>query len=509
MSGAALRITSGPDPDSAGVASGPHPGPGQRNHRTQWRNALPAWVSDHELVSPLPPGSRGSARSPGGDGRKRAGENQARRTRRLIVQSIADLADRPDAAGNLVGAFGGGRLLERTGLSRRTLWRRLKELIEGGLVVLLTRGGHVPAVDGWRGWNAANVYGVPGHPGALHHRAAERRRVIMRPTDMVDAQGRPKHVPQVIEPGAVPGLWATNRPRGPGSVTQSARHYPRASVTLPPCQRDTLPSPTPSPVQDEVHGGFAPSSDGPQKPCKTRNTRKPSGRRGRPRKAGARGRDAAHVDPAVLEGGPALRAYIDAVVVSGRYGWRACEAHRQQIAALTAYAKRVGNTSRAGLLATHVRFGPDGEGRMYLRNEDDDEGRRLLKARQTQEVQVEALEVEVTPETPPEVPLEVAPACTPPEAPRDETPSAPREVATTATTDADLVAQARSVLKVKPKGTTLLEVLRGFRPEWGGGESWDEARLAAAIGVAPDGSSRILTGDGSPSGPDEGVRVSA
>ncbi len=184
---------------------------------SKWHNALFSWIQSDQRYQRLRP--------------------QFRHT----LQSIANACS-PDDSGNLVGAFGGQRLIERAGCGRSSFWRHVARLEKLGFVVTLSRGGTV------NGRNYGNVYGIPIAPGALDERRCARRMQRMVTGD--DGVRRP----QVLEPGTQPTLW-----RPPTSGTAPPKEWDGGSpkVGRGPSQNGTVSSSVSSPVDEKNHGACA------------------------------------------------------------------------------------------------------------------------------------------------------------------------------------------------------------------------------------------------------------
>jgi len=113
---------------------------------------------------------------------------------RHTLQKLADAGDLTPA-GDIINIRGGAKLRNRIRISRRTFHRHVTRLIQAGFLVVLEQGGPLP------GTNAANLYAVPGRPGAFV--------------------------------GDAPGLWR-------GGVV-SKRTYGGVKLTPGWCQNDTTP----------------------------------------------------------------------------------------------------------------------------------------------------------------------------------------------------------------------------------------------------------------------------
>jgi len=129
---------------------------------------------------------------------------------RHTLQQLANAGD-VTPAGDIINIRGGARLRKRIGISRRTFQRYVARLIQAGFLVVLEQGGPLP------GSNAANVYAIPGRPGAF---------------DPDFTSG--------------PGLW----PRG----VVSKRTQGGVKLTLPWRQNDAPPSLGLIPLPSEDHG---------------------------------------------------------------------------------------------------------------------------------------------------------------------------------------------------------------------------------------------------------------
>ncbi len=210
----ALRITGPIDARDAGGGGG--------DVARRWHNPLPSWIEQSATFAALTPSTR------------------------LVLQSIADLADRPAHRGaSLTGAIGGTRLVERAGLSRRTVDRCITRLLRLGFIALLERGENRPGRN-----PTANVYGVPARHGALSAKDQGRRGQMMvrgsdgvyRPHRLPCAAERPaERMPtdQDADPNQLL-LWeAPDRLTGGGWGK-----HPCVRMTLPPCQDGTPPSPS-------------------------------------------------------------------------------------------------------------------------------------------------------------------------------------------------------------------------------------------------------------------------
>src|SRR5687768_13650968 len=90
---------------------------------------------------------------------------------RHTLQGIANAADnaKRDPAGNLLGAFGGQKLIAKCGTSTPTFWRHVRKFEAAGHVVLISRGGPCHS-SGW----LANVWAIPATRGALHGERVQR-----------------------------------------------------------------------------------------------------------------------------------------------------------------------------------------------------------------------------------------------------------------------------------------------------------------------------------------------
>lgn len=118
----------------------------------RWHNPIPLWILQDETYVALTRRNPAYAR---------------------ILQAICDTCDRPDEQGSLVGAFRSGRAFARAAnVATSTFWKGVAELVAHGVVVVLANGGTVRLPH--RTINASNTYGVPGHKGALDHRAVRR-----------------------------------------------------------------------------------------------------------------------------------------------------------------------------------------------------------------------------------------------------------------------------------------------------------------------------------------------
>jgi hypothetical protein len=153
----------------------------------RWHNHLPAWIVDH------------------------AGYLTLTVAERTVLQTIADLCDAPDHAGNLRGCLGGARLYEAAGVSRRTMQRAITRLEALGFVICQATGMKMSGVV------QANRYAVPAAEGALDRSRIPRSKVVMR---RIEGSDQVKYVPVVHRPGKQMELPFVNR--GPAPVSGAA-----------------------------------------------------------------------------------------------------------------------------------------------------------------------------------------------------------------------------------------------------------------------------------------------
>ena len=163
--------------------------------RRRWHNAIPEWIVMDAAYNGVRDELTGAWRA-----------RPLSHAARGLLQVIADACDAPDAAGNLIGAWGGRALYERAGIDRATFWRQLKPLLASGFIIQIARGGTV------RNRNIGNLYGVPGRRGSLAELTCRPRQIIMRPT----ADGL--LAPQTLTPGDQATLWTTPAGKSPAPV---------------------------------------------------------------------------------------------------------------------------------------------------------------------------------------------------------------------------------------------------------------------------------------------------
>ena len=137
----------------------------------RWVEPLPAWIMDDPAYASL------------------------RAQQRATLRGVAAACQTSDAAGNLLGAFGGQDMIAAAGCSRATFWRHLRRLMDLGYVIQLGTGGC------YDNKSYGNQYGIPGRRGALDDRACRRdmRRMVQ------GADGRYRST--VTPSGAQAPLW--------------------------------------------------------------------------------------------------------------------------------------------------------------------------------------------------------------------------------------------------------------------------------------------------------------
>jgi len=145
----------------------------------RWHNPIPMWICETPTYLELARRHPAYAR---------------------VLQAICDVCDAPDDQGNLVGGFRSGKGFARlANVAVSTFWSAVRELVAHGFVVTLANGGTVRLAH--KTINASSTYGVPGHQGALDHRAVKREFRLMQ----TDSAGRRRAV--TVRAGDQATLW--------------------------------------------------------------------------------------------------------------------------------------------------------------------------------------------------------------------------------------------------------------------------------------------------------------